>query len=71
MNDYYFYVAPNEEDLGWEFTIGELIESEFEAHPENFPNKSEKIGFLKDLIADIEMCISIIEKDENARLSEV
>ena len=61
MNDYYFYVAPNEEDLGWEFTIRELIESEFEAHPDNFPNKSEKIGFLKELISDIEECIERIE----------
>ena len=71
MNDYYFYVAPNEEGLGWEFTICELIECEFEAHPDNFPNKTEKIEFLKELIADIEECIEMIEKDENAKLSEV
>ena len=64
MNDYYFYVATNEEDLGWEFTISELIESEFEAHPDNFPNKSEKIGFLKDLIADIEECIERVGNEE-------
>ena len=64
MNDYYFYVAPNEEDLGWEFTICELIESEFEAHPGNFPNKSGKIEFLKDLIADIEKCIESVENEK-------
>ena len=63
MNDYYFYVATNEEDLGWEFTIGELIESEFEAHPDNFPNKSEKLEFLKELISDIEECIEKVEND--------
>ena len=63
MNDYYFYVAPNEEDLGWEFTIRELIGSEFEAHPDNFPNKSEKIEFLKELIADIEECIERVENE--------
>ena len=64
MNDYYFYVAPNEEDLGWEFTIRELIGSEFEAHPDNFPNKSEKIEFLKELIADIEEWVGEVEKVE-------
>ena len=64
MNDYYFYVVPNEEDLGWEFTISELIESEFEAHPDNFQNKSEKIGFLRELITDIEECIRRVENEE-------
>ena len=64
MNDYYFYVATNEENLGWEFTIGELIENEFEAHPDNFPNKSEKLEFLKELIADIEECIERVENEE-------
>lgn len=63
MNDYYFYVAPNEEDLGWEFTIRELIESEFETHSDNFPNKSEKIEFMKELIADIEECIERVENE--------
>lgn len=57
MNDYYFYVAPDEEGLGWEFTISDLIESEFEARPDYFQNKSAKIEFLKELIADIEECI--------------
>ena len=50
--------------MGWEFTIRELIGSEFEAHPDNFPNKSEKIEFLKELIADIDECIKRVEKDE-------
>lgn len=54
MYDYYFYVAPDEEGLGWEFTISDLIESEFEARPDNFPDKSAKIEFLKELIADVE-----------------
>ena len=52
MNDYYFYVAPNEDDLGWEFTISDLIEDEFEERPDNFPTKAAKIEFLKELIAD-------------------
>lgn len=66
MNNYYFYVAPNEEevDLGWEFTISDLIESEFEAKPENFPDKSAKLEFLKELIADIEECVEKVENDE-------
>lgn len=64
MNDYYFYVATDEEDLGWEFTISDLIESEFEAHPDNFPDKSAKIEFLKGLIADIEECIEKVENEE-------
>ena len=63
MNDYYFYVAPDEEGLGWEFTISDLIESEFEAKPEKFPDKSAKIEFLKELIADIKECIEKVEKD--------
>ena len=64
MNDYYFYVAPDEEDLGWEFTISDLIESEFDANPDNFPDKSAKIEFLRELIADIEECIEEVEKEE-------
>ena len=64
MNDYYFYVAPDEEGLGWEFTISSLIENEFEARPDNFPDKSAKIEFLKELIADIEECVEKVEKDE-------
>lgn len=57
MNNYYFYLAPNEDYIGWEFTISDLIESEFEERPDYFPDKSAKIEFLKELIADIEECI--------------
>ena len=64
MNDYYFYVAPDEEGLGWEFTISSLIENEFEARPDIFPDKSAKIEFLKELIADIEECVEKVEKGE-------
>lgn len=64
MNDYYFYVAPDEEGLGWEFTISDLIESEFEDRPDNFPTKSAKIEFLKELIADIEECVEKVEREE-------
>ena len=64
MNNYYFYVAPNEEDLVWEFTISDLIESEFEEKPDNFPDKSAKIEFLKELIADIGECIEKVENEE-------
>ena len=64
MNDYYFYVAPDEEGLGWEFTISDLIESEFEANPDNFPDKSAKIKFLKELIADIEECVERVEDED-------
>jgi len=64
MNDYYFYVAPDEEGLGWEFTICDLIESEFEAKPDNFPDKAAKIEFLKELIKDIEECVEKVEKEE-------
>ena len=62
MNDYYFYLAPDEEGLGWEFTISDLIESEFETNPDNFPTKAAKIEFLKELIADIEEWIEKVEK---------
>lgn len=64
MNDYYFYVAPDEEYLGWEFTISDLIESEFEDRPDNFPDKSAKIKFLKELIADIEECVEKVEREK-------
>ena len=64
MNDYYFYVAPDEEGLGWEFTISDLIESEFEASPDIFPDKIAKLEFLKELIADIEECIERVENEE-------
>jgi len=64
MNDYYFYVAPDEEGLGWEFTISDLIESEFETSPDNFPDKAAKIEFLKELIADIQECVEKAEYEE-------
>lgn len=64
MNDYFFYVAPDEEGLGWEFTISDLIESEFETNPDNFPDKAAKIDFLKELIADIQECIEKAENEE-------
>ena len=64
MNDYYFYVAPDEEGLGWEFTISDLIESEFEENPDNFPDKSARIEFLKELIADIEECVEKVEREK-------
>lgn len=67
MNNYYFYVAPNEDDLGWEFTISDLIEDEFEERPDNFPTKAAKIEFLKELIADIEECIEKVEKEEGIK----
>lgn len=67
MNDYYFYVAPDEEGLGWEFTISDLIESEFEANPDNFPDKSAKKEFLKELIADIEECVEKVENVEEIK----
>lgn len=63
MHDYYFYVAPDEEGLGWEFTISDLIESEFEARLDNFPDKSAKIEFLKELIADVEECVAKVERE--------
>ena len=62
MNDYYFYVAPDDEGLGWEFTISDLIESDFEANLDNFPDKSTRIEFLKELIADIEECVEKVER---------
>lgn len=64
MNDYYFYVAPDEEGLGWEFTISDLIESEFEDRHDKFPNKSAKIEFLNELIADIEECVEKEKREE-------
>lgn len=64
MNDYYFYVAPDEEGLGWKFTISDLIESEFEANPDNFLDNAAKIEFLKELIADIQECLEKVENEE-------
>lgn len=63
MNDYYFYVAPDEDGMGWEFTIRELIDMEFKSNPDNFPDKTAKTEFLKKLIADVEECIKKVEND--------
>ena len=58
-----------------EFSIRELIEYKFDTS--KFPikvqgyTKQEKIDFMKGLVADIEKCIEMIEKDENAKLCEV
>ena len=78
MNDFHddYFTFISEEGKIIEFTIRELIDHEF--NQELFPDeviqrytKQEKIEVMKNLIDDIEKCISIIEKDENARLSEV
>lgn len=73
-DDYFTFINTNGEII--EFTIRELIDHEF--NQVLFPDveiqgytKQDKIEVMKNLIADIEKCISIIEKDENARLSEV
>ena len=60
----FFYVSPDVEDLEWEFTISDLIEREFEKRPDIFPDKSAKIEFLKELIADIQECIEKVENEE-------
>lgn len=74
-NDFYFtLVSPEGETI--EFSIRELLDLEF--NQQLFPDvdvqrytKQDKIEVMRNLIADIEKCISIIEKDENAKLSEV
>ena len=74
FNDFYFTLAsPEEETI--EFSIRELLDHEFshdipEVDIQRY-TKQVKIEVMKDLISDIEKCISIIEKDENARLNEV
>ena len=50
--------------MGWDFTISDLIESEFDDRPDKFPNKAAKIEFLKELIKDIEECVEKVEKEE-------
>ena len=64
------------EDLaGRETQIREFIDNEFNqvifAVDTQRYTKQDKIEVMKNIIADIEKCIGIIEKDENARLSEV
>ena len=71
FNDFYFtLVSPEGETI--EFSIRELLDNEF-SHDISIQRytKQVKIEVMKDLISDIEKCISIIEKDENARLNEV
>ena len=71
FNDFYFtLVSPEGESI--EFSIRELLDYEF-SHDISIQRytKQGKIEVMKDLISDIEKCISIIEKDENARLNEV
>ena len=71
FNDFYFtLVSPEGESI--EFSIRELLDYEFSHDiPIQRYTKQVKIEVMKDLISDIEKCISIIEKDENARLNEV
>lgn len=64
------------EDLaGRETQIREFIDNEFNqvifAVDTQRYTKQDKIEVMKNIIADIEKCIGIIEKDENAKLSEV
>ncbi|MBP5556831.1 MAG: hypothetical protein J6X65_03870 [Bacteroidales bacterium] len=41
-----------------------MIESEFAARHDIFPDKSAKKDFLKELIADIQECVGKVEKEE-------
>ncbi|MBQ6726591.1 MAG: hypothetical protein IJQ89_08450 [Bacteroidales bacterium] len=72
-DDYFTFINTNGEII--EFSIRELLDHEFNqvifAVDTQRYTKQDKIEVMKNLIADIEKCISIIEKDENARLSEV
>ena len=72
-DDYFTLISTKGEII--EFTIRELIDNEFNqvifAVDTQGYTKQDKIEVMKNIIADIEKCISIIEKDENARLSEV
>lgn len=72
-DDYFTLISTKGEII--EFTIRELIDNEFNqvifAVDTQGYTKQDKIEVMKNIIADIEKCIVIIEKDENARLSEV
>ena len=72
-DDYFTFISTEGEII--EFTIRELLDHEFNqvifAVDTQGYTKQDKIEVMKNLLADIEKCISIIEKDENARLSEV
>ena len=77
MNEFYddYFTMISTEGEIIEFSIRELLDHEFNqvifAVDTQRYTKQDKIEVMKNLIADIEKCISIIEKDENARLSEV
>ena len=77
MNEFYddYFTLISTEGEIIEFSIRELLDHEFNqvifAVDTQRYTKQDKIEVMKNLIADIEKCISIIEKDENARLSEV
>ena len=69
MNEYnddlFTYIADNDELI--EFSIRELINNQFNLRiiDDNPPyTKEEKIEFMKNLIEDIEMCITKVENDE-------
>ena len=72
-DDYFTLISTKGEII--EFTIRELIDNEFNqvifAVDTQGYTKQDKIEVMKNIIADIEKSIGIIEKDENARLSEV
>ena len=63
-NDYYFYVTFDEDGMGWEFTISELVENELD----EFPTKEERICFMKSLIEDIERCIHRLKNEESGNV---
>ncbi len=58
-----------------EFSIRELLAYQFDTSKFPFTvqgyTKKEKIDFMKGIITDIEKCIEMIEKDENAKLGAV
>lgn len=73
-DDYFTFISSEGEII--EFTIRELIDHEFNQviFPDEYMQrytKQDKIEVMKNLIDDIEKCISIIEKDENAKLSNM
>ena len=75
MNEFndesFFYFDPEGEIM--EFTMRQLLDWAFNYPAVGLPplTKQEKMEIMRWHIADIEKSISIIEKDEYARLSEV
>lgn len=70
MNEYnddlFTYIADNDEFI--EFSIRELINNQFNLRildDNPLYTKEEKIEFMKNLIEDIEMCITKVENDED------